>query len=213
MKLTIFGANGPVGRLATDLALRAGHQVRAVTRRPDAFPAVGRERLEVVEGDMLVLDDVVRAVEGQDAVLSMVGVPYTFKPVQVYSKGIDNLIAAARKAGVRRIVAVTSIGTNPQRVWSEGLFWNLFLKSFLGRTLYRDMRALEDRLMATDLDWTVVRPAQLVDTESVTDYRVQEGFDADGTTTSRLDLADYLVRQASDAATHRRAVAITISLT
>ena len=49
MQLTIFGANGPTGRLLTDLALAEGHDVVAVTRRPDAFPLdgdrlVGRRR-------------------------------------------------------------------------------------------------------------------------------------------------------------------------
>lgn len=36
MNLTIFGANGPTGRLLTRLAIDAGHRVVAVTRHPDA---------------------------------------------------------------------------------------------------------------------------------------------------------------------------------
>jgi uncharacterized protein YbjT (DUF2867 family) len=38
MKLVIFGANGQTGRLATALALNAGHHVAAVTRRASDFP-------------------------------------------------------------------------------------------------------------------------------------------------------------------------------
>ena len=49
MQLTIFGANGPTGRLLTELALADGHDVVAVTRRPGRLPhrrrpARGRRR-------------------------------------------------------------------------------------------------------------------------------------------------------------------------
>ncbi|MEV6257249.1 NAD(P)H-binding protein [Nocardia sp. NPDC051911] len=47
MRITVFGANGPTGRLLTGQALDAGHEVAAVTRRPDSFP-LRHARLEVV---------------------------------------------------------------------------------------------------------------------------------------------------------------------
>ena len=42
MNLTVFGANGKTGCLVTALALAAGHQVTAVTRRPHEFPIAAR---------------------------------------------------------------------------------------------------------------------------------------------------------------------------
>ncbi len=38
MKLTVFGANGPTGRLLTQLALDEDHDVVAFTRHPGTFP-------------------------------------------------------------------------------------------------------------------------------------------------------------------------------
>ena len=38
MKLVVFGANGPTGRLLTRQLLDADHTVVAVTRRPATFP-------------------------------------------------------------------------------------------------------------------------------------------------------------------------------
>ncbi|MCB9755274.1 MAG: NAD(P)H-binding protein [Myxococcales bacterium] len=105
---------GPVGRLLTQRALDEGHAVTAATRHPDAFPVQARERLVVLEGDVCRLADVARAVAGQDVVLTMVGVPYTFKPVTVYSVGITSILAAMQEAGLRRVIAVTSGGTNPK---------------------------------------------------------------------------------------------------
>ena len=54
MKLAIFGANGQTGRLATALALDAGHEVLAVTRRPREFPLAG-PGLTVAEADVRAL--------------------------------------------------------------------------------------------------------------------------------------------------------------
>jgi uncharacterized protein YbjT (DUF2867 family) len=38
MRIVIFGANGPTGRLLTRLSLTAGYDTVAVTRQPGAFP-------------------------------------------------------------------------------------------------------------------------------------------------------------------------------
>lgn len=195
MKVIVFGANGPVGIHTTRLALERGHTVTAVTRRPDAFPLPEHAQLTVARGDVLVRDDVLPLLEGHDAVIYMVGVPYTFQRVQVYSVGIAHVIEAMRIHGVRRLIGVTSMGTNPVRDWSEGLFWNLVLKSFVGATLYTDMRLMEAAVGSSGLDWTLVRPAQLIETEQVGDYRVAEGFAAQTTKTSRIDLASFLLDQ------------------
>lgn len=212
MKLVIFGANGPVGKLLTQQALDEGHTVTAVTRRPDEFPIVS-ERLRVLRGDVFDEGDVREAVAGHDVVLSTFGVPYTRKPVTVYSKGITNILAAMRSASVRRLVAVTSGGTNPRRDLSEGLVWSLIIKPLLGKTLYADMRRMEEIVFASDVDWTIVRPARLVDTPSVTSYRYAETYVMPGLAqTSRRDLADFMLRHAGSEELVGKAVALATAV-
>ncbi|WP_437745063.1 SDR family oxidoreductase [Sorangium sp. So ce1504] len=209
MKLVIFGANGPVGLLLVRQALDKGHTVTAVTRRASSFPIAATERLTVMQGDVLRLEDVERAVAGQDAVLSTFGVPFTRKPVTVYTEGITNIIAAMKAAGVRRIVAVTSGGTRPGIDWKDGIFFSIVLKSFIGKTLYEDQRRMENILMSSGLAWTIARPARLVDTPQVTHYRVEEAYVVKGgSRTSRRDLADFMLEHASRPDQLGKAVAI-----
>jgi len=209
MKLVVFGANGPVGKLLTQLALDEGHWVTAVTRRPDEFPIRGAERLKVMRGDVFSAADVLNAVAGQDAVLSTFGVPYTRQPVTVYSQGMQNILSAMRQLKVQRVVAVTSGGTNPRTDLSEGLIFPLIIKPLFGRTLYADMRRMEQLLFASEVDWTIVRPARLVETQAVTAYKLEEAFVVQGLAkTSRLDLADFMLKQASSSTYRRKAVAI-----
>jgi putative NADH-flavin reductase len=71
MKLVIFGANGPVGKLLTRQALSDGHEVSAVTRHPDTL-SIQHDRFAVLSGDVFNVADVGRAINGHDAVLSLV---------------------------------------------------------------------------------------------------------------------------------------------
>jgi putative NADH-flavin reductase len=107
MKLVIFGANGPTGQLLTKQALAEGHVVTALTRHPEAF-SIQHPSLRVLAGDVFDLKLVERAVAGQTAVLSTLGVPFSRAPITVYSHGTVNIMQAMQSAGVRRLVCVTS---------------------------------------------------------------------------------------------------------
>ncbi|WP_427920304.1 NAD(P)-dependent oxidoreductase [Streptomyces sp. cg40] len=200
MNIVIFGANGTTGRLAAEQAGAEGHAVTAVTRRPADFPVRG-PRLRVLEADVLDPAAVERAVAGQDAVISTLGVPYGRRPVTVYSVGIRHITRAMARHDVRRVVGVTSTVLFGTAAPGEGLLFRKVLEPsvvrFMGRTVYDDMRRMEEILRETDLDWTVVRPGGLFDTDSVSDYRVGRER-LPGRYTARADLAHELLRQAVD---------------
>ncbi|TDC22800.1 SDR family oxidoreductase [Streptomyces sp. 8K308] len=207
MKLVIFGANGPTGRLVTQRALDEGHTVTAVTRRPDAFP-LEAPNLRVTGADALDAASVDQAVAGHDRVISTLGVPYTREPVTIFSEGARNIAAAMERHGLRRLVCVTSIGVHPQLPPDEKFVFRKVVGPILtamGRPLYEDARRLEEIVRATDLDWTIVRPSGLFDTTAVSDYRVAvEPQRLPGMFTARADLADLLLREVVDD-THVRA--------
>ncbi|BDM69698.1 hypothetical protein HEK616_31850 [Streptomyces nigrescens] len=191
MRITVFGANGPTGRLLTGQALAAGHQVTAVTRQPDSFP-LHHDRLDVVGGDALDPVAVEAAVAGREAVLSTLGVPAGKEPISTYSRGVANIVAAMTRHQVRRLAVVSSSGVAPHPYSEGGLLFHHVLLPYvtrvLGKTLYDDMRRMEALVRASGLDWTIVRPSGLFHLPSVTDYTVVEGH-ADGRFTARVDLA------------------------
>ncbi|NNH75349.1 NAD(P)H-binding protein [Nocardia uniformis] len=210
MRIVIFGANGPTGRLLTEQALAAGHEVAAVTRRPESFP-LQHDRLEVVAADVFDPAAVAAAVAGHDAVLSVLGVPFSKQPIDTYSTGIANIATAMATHGVRRLVAVTSSAVDPRPYSDGGFLFNRILQPyvtrFIGKTLYDDMRRMETRIRASDLDWTIVRPSGLYDLPEITDYAVVDGH-ADGRFTARRDLAASLLRLLADDRYLRRTVSV-----
>ncbi|MFF4260271.1 NAD(P)-dependent oxidoreductase [Streptomyces sp. NPDC001663] len=200
MNIVIFGANGATGRLAAEQASAEGHTVTAVTRHPETFPVSG-PRLRVIGADVLDSAAVERAVAGQDAVISALGVPYGRSPVTVYSVGISHITQAMTRHGVRRVVGVTSTVLFGTAAPGEGFLFRKVLEPsvvrFMGRTVYDDMRRMEEIVRETDLDWTVIRPGGLFDRNAVSDYQVGRER-LPGRYTARADLAHELLRQAVD---------------
>ena len=200
MKIALFGANGGTGRVLAAQALRAGHEVTAVTRHPETF-GLTHDRLRVVTGDAMDAVSVSAAITGQDAVLSTLGVPFGKEPITLYSVGTGNIVSGMIEHGVRRLACVSSsavdVHPDPTESWLFEKVLQPYVVNGIGKTTYDDMRAMEAIVSASDLDWTVVRPSGLFTAGIVSDYRVSASDHLSGRYTSRADLADFLLRLAA----------------
>jgi putative NADH-flavin reductase len=206
MNIVVFGANGPTGRLTVEQAAAAGHTVTAVTRHPDTFPLTG-PRLRIITADVHDPAAVAHAVAGQDAVISALGVPYSRTPVTVYSAGATHITRAMTEHGVRRFVGVTSTVLFGTAAPGETFLFRKVLEPaiarFMGRTVYDDMRRMEETVRVSGLDWTVVRPGGLFDAASVSEYQVGTAR-LPGRYTARADLAHELLQQVTGGNQHVR---------
>jgi uncharacterized protein YbjT (DUF2867 family) len=211
MRIVIFGANGRTGRLLTQRVLDAGHSAVAVTRRPGEFP-LADPRLTVAGADVRDASSLVDVVRGADVVLSTLGVPFSLRPIDAYSVGLRNIVAAMRDTGVRRVVVVSSTGAHPypNRIdmpASLRLFEPVITRT-IGKTTYDDQRRMEDIVRKSGLDWTIVRPSGLFDLPHPTNY-VAGAVDPIGGFTARIDLADYMIALASDSSAAGKTVIVS----
>ena len=106
MKVFLTGATGVAGRATVPALLAAGHDVRAVSRRPEASAALEAAGAEAVTVDLFDADAVAEAVVGSEAVVHLAtNVPEMSKAAR--PKGWDthnrlrvdatrHLVAAAR---------------------------------------------------------------------------------------------------------------------
>jgi putative NADH-flavin reductase len=213
MRIVVFGANGPTGRLLVSQALAAGHQVIAVTRRPEEFPQQ-HPNLTVAGADVLDASAVDTVVSGADAVLSTLGAPYGRKRVTVYSVGAQNILAAMERHHLRRLVVVSSSATDPKPYADAGFFFNRVIQPFvvnvLGKTVYEDMRQMEELIRNSKVDWTIVRPSGLFDADFVSDYELAEDH-IPGRFTARSDLAAAMLAQVDDERYIRKILAVATS--
>ena len=181
---------GPTGRQLTQQALASGHQVTGVTRHPDAFP-IRHDRLTVAIADVHDARAVANAVRSAEAVLSALGLPFGRKPITVYSDGVGNIVAGMSGHGIKRLVVISSSATEPRHHADGGFLLNRVpqpvIVATIGKTVYADMRRMEQLVAATDLAWTVMRPSGRFDISQITDYRLDENH-APGVYTARSDL-------------------------
>jgi putative NADH-flavin reductase len=205
--LLVVGAAGRTGRLIVEEALAAGHVVTAFVRRPDAL---GRQhdRLTVVQGDVLNAADVAGAIKGKGAVLSALGVKGR-GPTTVFSAGMANVLAAMEAHGVRRVVAISTAGLDPDPdvPLAMKLVSNLIVARMF-RNLYRDQTQMEKVLAASDTDWTVVRATMLTDKPATGTYRAGEKLSRPERI-GRADLAAYLLACLDDPQTIHKKVMIS----
>jgi uncharacterized protein YbjT (DUF2867 family) len=116
IRCLVTGATGYIGGRLAPALIERGHQVRAMARTPDKLASVPwREGAEVVKGDLTDPESLVTAFEGVDVVYYLVHSMGTSKDfVAEEARSARNVVSAAKKAGVRRLVYLS--GLHPEGV-------------------------------------------------------------------------------------------------
>ena len=173
MRIVVFGASGRTGVPLVEQAVSRGHEVVAFVRDHEKLPADLREAdgVVVVEGDAYTGEGVAEAVEGADAVVSVLG-QTAEGPDDLLTVAGDHVVAAMREAGVDRFVTLVGAGVREEgeSVPLSGKVVGTMLKLLAGEVL-ADAKSHVSRVRDTDLRWTVVRPPRLTDREGTGAYR------------------------------------------
>ncbi len=195
MKILIIGASRGIGFELVRQAMDAGHTVTALVRDKSVFDGVKHKRFKVRVGDITTRNIVEGACIGQDAVCIAVGMIPSSKKVTLFSEGTANVLSGMKKAGVKRLLAVTGIGAGDSKGHGGFFFEKLTLAALL-RHVYDDKNRQEALIMASTCDWTIVRPAFLTRMDKTGDYRVLtdlEGCKVDKI--SRADVAHFMLTE------------------
>ncbi|MDJ0825061.1 MAG: SDR family oxidoreductase [Rhodobacter sp.] len=194
MNLIIFGATGTIGRHLTAQAAAKGHTVTAFARNPRDLPA----GVTAAKGDVLNPSDVKAAMQGQDAIIVVLG---NGMKGGLRAPGTANIVAGMRAQGINRLICQSTLGAGDSRQ-NLNFFWKYLMFGLLLRRAYKDHQRQEVIIRASGLDWTIVRPGAFTDGPLTGAYRA--GFGPTDRSVklkiSRADVAHYLLRVLGDAA-------------
>lgn len=196
MKVFLFGATSPTGKIVLENLLAENHTVTALVRNPESI-TTQHPNLKLLKGDVFNPFTFAEQIKGNDLVISILGIGSSNKPTTIYSKGGQNILDAMRKAGIKKLITVTSGGVQKDDpVIQKSFFYKYFGLWYL-RHIYQDMTVWENILeQAKDMDWICVRPTYLRNGKLTQKYRVNKTYSpTKGWKISRADLADFITKQ------------------
>ena len=207
MKLVVLGATGGTGLEIVRQGIARGLSVTAFVRSPARLDPF-RGRITIRQGDLLKSAELEQAIEGHDAVLSGFGprAPGSKADANLLEQFAAALTSAMPHAGVSRVV-VESVALlfRDAIVPPAYLFGKLFFRGIVA-----DASAMEKLFEQSGLDWTIVRPPQLIDKPYSGKYRVREGhLPIFGFKISRADVADFMLKAVEDDATTRKIIGVS----
>ena len=197
MKLVIFGATGTVGCQVVQQALEQGHTVKAFVRNLTKLNTQ-HSNLSFAQGDVMDASAVEQAIQGQDAVICVLGSGNKLKST-IRSEGTQQIIRAMEKVGVRRLICQSTLGTGDS--WSNlDFYWMYVMFGFILRQVFADHERQEALVRNSNLDWTIIRPSAFTDGPRTGRYRHSfPSTDRNITLQiSRADVADFILKQLSD---------------
>jgi putative NADH-flavin reductase len=202
MRVIVFGATGGTGKEVISQGLEAGYFMTAFVHSLRNSPAK-HTHLQIVQGDALNLQGVADAIQGQDAVVSALGVKTSkalHDPDIAISTATGNIIKSMQQHHVRRLLFVSSFGVDEDVFLPEKLLLHTWLKN-----LFKDIPAQEALIHQSNLDWTIVRPARLTSGPRTGKYKAGEHIRINPFShISRSDVADYIIRSLPNPATIRQ---------
>lgn len=146
MRVAIIGGTGFVGGYIVDALIAAGHDV-SVLVRPGSEGKLHSDSIHAVSGDLASLVALADTLKGCDAVIYNVGLlrefprrGITFEQAQY--QGVVDTVAAAKEAGVSRMLLMSAIGVKDP-----------------GTRYQSTKRRAEQFALSSGLDVTVLRPS------------------------------------------------------
>jgi nucleoside-diphosphate-sugar epimerase len=118
MKILITGAAGFIGKFVVEEALKRGHQVVALVRSAPPMHWKGVQSLETLQCDLAQVRDLDLHDRGIDVVLHLAAATKGSEAEQFQDTvtGTSNLLNAARQAGIRRVIGISSMAVLDYRI-------------------------------------------------------------------------------------------------
>ena len=146
MKVLVTGGTGFVGTHLVNTLLRRGHAVATLARTPERAHNRYNRGVEVVGGDVLEPGSLIRAAAGREAIVHLVGIIFETRRQSfdaMHRQAVENVIAAAKPAGVRRLLYMSAMGAAADAPSAYS----------------RSKAAGESAVRQSGLDWTIIRPS------------------------------------------------------
>jgi putative NADH-flavin reductase len=160
MKIAVFGATGRIGSRIVNEALNRGHDVTAIVRHQQDYTLI-HDHLKVSKGDLFKAQDVETGAFDQDAVVCAYS-NTRGAPASTIAELPIPLIKGLKQAHTKRLIVVGGAGSLEVSKGLQLVDTPNFPIEYKSTSLaHRD--ALKLYQNETELDWTYVSPAEVIE--------------------------------------------------
>lgn len=194
MKVLVFGATGGTGRELVRQSIEKNYETSAFIHKGRNSKAKMAHEVKLFYGDVLDYDSVDRAADGQDVVLVALGTRPGVSN-KILSDGTINIIKAMQKNNVKRIIVETGAGLIEDRS-KLPVSWRLLSNIPFMKDMFAAKRIQESAIMKSNLDWIIVRPANLTNGPLTKQYNIDNSLNLKANSTiSRANVAHCMIDQ------------------
>lgn len=199
MKILLLGATGRTGKLIIEEAIKRGHKISAIAGDPDKLKNYD---IEITQGTPYDYETVEKAINGCEAVINTLNVsrksdsPWAplRAPKDMISRSAFNAIQAMGKIGIRRFVALSTIGAGRSWKTSPGILKFIVTVSNL-KHAFQDHGKQEEILENSSIDYTICRAPMLsAEKNSTGAIATPEGTKPANKVLSRNSAAEFFIR-------------------
>ncbi|XP_056296960.1 flavin reductase (NADPH) [Pseudoliparis swirei] len=195
--VAIFGATGMTGLATLPLAVAAGYNVTVLVRDLARLPA-DHKAARVVVGDVLNKEDVKKTMEGQDAVVIILGTRNNLSPTTMMSEGTKNILEAMKARGISKVVGCMS----------AFLLWDRYKVPPRMLPVTEDHDRMYARLQSSGLNYVAVMPPHIGGDLPLTEsYEAAEDM-IKGRAISKHDLGHFFIKCLSTSEWDGKAVGV-----
>lgn len=148
--------------------------------------------LTIIQGNVLIKDDIGRAMHGVDVVISALNTDGT----TTLSASMPLIIEAMENEGIQRIITIGTAGILQSRTTPNTLRYQSSDSKRRSTRAAKEHHKVYEMLKQSTLQWTIVCPTYLPDGESIGTYRVEGDFlPENGAEISVPDTAEFAFSQ------------------
>ena len=205
-KYVIFGATGNTGLQLVSQGLAQGNHITAYIRNPEKLLAALPEatKVNIIKGELDNLEEMEKAIQGQDAVIVSLGGKGLFSRDTTCSIGTKAIIGVMQKTGVKKLSVLSSYGVGPGNRALLG--WAI--RAMLYHPL-ADKDEQEDFIIKSGLDYTIVRPPRLMDVPAKGNIHATVSGRLPTMEISRADVAAFMLQSLAENSYSGQAVSIS----
>lgn len=195
MKFAVIGASAGVGLEVVKQLIEEGDSVTTLSRRTDSIP--DSPHVTKIQGSALNETDVLRTIEGADAVLVTLGTGMSTKATGLYPNASKALLKVlANSPNKPPIIVLTGFGAGNSWDYNSP-FMKLMFKLFL-KEAYAEKTQMEQLISGGYSNSIFVRPGRLTNGALTQKYRVTTDLNKSTQIgkISRKDVAHFMVKQA-----------------